>query len=161
MVLRAIDHSAFVIESREKKSEELYKGGVSRMAQKVGKGHSCKCVFSFGHSTSKYLFCLCSLNLVASTSLFYPDEKPGVMGWFLNPSFSHPFGGNHKFLLWYILTFITSLVQAPIISCWDYCNRLLGLPVAAFIHSAKREILKRNVIFLSLNLVTDFLLPTE
>lgn len=45
MVLMPIDYSAFVIESREKKYEELYKGGVNWMAQKVGKGHSYSACF--------------------------------------------------------------------------------------------------------------------
>ena len=69
-----------------------------------GRGSLLPSVCSFGHSTGRYLFCLCSLNLVTSASLLYPSEKPGSLG--MTPCFSHPFGGNHKFLLrCYTLTF--------------------------------------------------------
>lgn len=74
-------------------------------------------------------------NSVASASLFYPRNLE-VLGWLWLPSFALPLGGNHKFLWCYILTFITLLVQVPIISCWDCYILLFGLPVAAFIHSA-------------------------
>ena len=63
-----------------------------------GKGSLLQSMFSFGHSTGRYLFCLCSLNVVTSASLLYPSEKPGSLG--MTPYFSYPFGGNHKFLLW-------------------------------------------------------------
>ena len=62
-----------------------------------GKGSLLQSMFSFGHSTGRDLFYLCSLNVVTSASLLYPGEKPGSLG--MTPYFSHPFGGNHKFLL--------------------------------------------------------------
>ena len=66
-----------------------------------GKGSLLQIMFSFGHSTGRDLFYLCSLNVVTSASLLYPGEKPGSLG--MTPYFSHPFGGNHKFLLWMML----------------------------------------------------------
>ena len=81
-----------------------------------GRGSLLPSVCSFGHSTGRYLFCLCSLNLVTSASLLYPSEKPGSLG--MTPCFSHPFGGNHKFLLrCYTLTFFFFLAVLGLHCC--------------------------------------------
>lgn len=108
------------------------------MAQKAGKGHSDGVFFFW--TFHKQTPVLSVLSDSVASSLFYPSEKRGSLGMITKPLFFTPIWRQLQILLrCYILTLVTSLVQAPMRSCWHCCNLLLGLPFAAFIHSVTRE----------------------